>query len=200
MDSGRISFDGTNISRYSPTRRAKLGIGRTFQHVRLFPHLTVLENLLVAIERRMSSFSAILNRKKNIQEARELLDHAGLLDKQHRRPDKLSYGQQKRVEMARALALRPRLLLLDEPAAGLSLSAVSEIREQIVSARENGVGVLLIEHNMSVVMDISDMVTVLNFGQKLVEGRPESVRKDPNALAAYLGRSVEEPAPGIEST
>jgi len=195
--SGRIRFEGKDITRLPPARRAELRIARTFQNIALFKHMTVLENLMTG--RHVLMRSGLLAcglywgpaRREEIahrQVVEEIIDFLEIAHVRRRPVGMLSYGMQKRVELGRALALEPRLLLLDEPMAGMNAEEKEEMVRFILDInQERGVTCVLIEHDMGVVMDISDWVVVLDFGRKIAEGRPEEIRHNPAVIKAYLG-------------
>jgi branched-chain amino acid transport system ATP-binding protein len=198
-DGGSIRLDGRDIAGRAPHEVCRLGLARTFQNIRLFPEMTVLENVLVAQfrDRSLSPLPLLLRSRhfcgqeeKNRAEARGFLDFVGLAGQADAISSSLAYGLQRRLEIARALATEPRLLLLDEPAAGMNPQEAVEMVRLISRIRERGLAVLLIEHHMKVVMAISDEILVLDHGVPIAHGAPEQVRNDPNVIKAYLGEEV----------
>jgi branched-chain amino acid transport system ATP-binding protein len=198
-DGGSIRLDGRDIAGRAPHEVCRLGLARTFQNIRLFPEMTVLENVLVAQfqHRSLSPLPLLLRSRhfcaqegKNRKEALGYLDFVGLAGHADAISSSLAYGLQRRLEIARALATEPRLLLLDEPAAGMNPQEAVEMVRLISQIRERGLAVLLIEHHMKVVMAISDEILVLDHGVPIAHGAPEQVRNDPNVIKAYLGEEV----------
>lgn len=191
---GEVRFRGTAITRQTPRRRAAAGIRRTFQTVHLFPGLTVRENLLVGRFHHVATgrwWDALLPPGLGDAEGRRLADGAldllGLRAHAEIVATELPYGTQRRVEIARALMGQPAMLLLDEPAAGMNDAETEHLRDDIRLIRDQGVTVFLVEHDMALVMSVSDHVVVFNFGRKLAEGPPEAVQRNPAVIESYLG-------------
>ena len=187
-DSGQVQFEGTRITGTSPDRVFALGIGRTFQLTRIFPRLTVLENMHVASPRGVSL--GLLRRWSSAHEqrrARDLLEFVGIAQLADEPADTLSYGQKKLLEFACILSAEPRLILLDEPAGGVNPTMVNRLAEHIRTLNRRGITFLIVEHNMEFVMGLCDTVNVLHRGAKIAEGTPVQVRDNPAVLQAYLG-------------
>lgn len=189
--SGNVMLDGVDITSWSPERRSLSGMSRTFQRVELFGHMNCLENVVsVLLGHTESSALAGIGRRPTmatVDYANELLAWAGIQDRAQQAPDQLPYGDQRRLELVRALATAPRILLLDEPAAGMLPGEVDALMVLIRRINALGITVFVVEHNMRMVMSLASWVVVLNFGQLIASGPPEQVQDDPSVIAAYLG-------------
>ncbi len=198
LTSGEIFFVQTPVANRSPHWISSLGMARTFQNIRIFPEMSVLENTLVGghLTYRYSLWDALLlspfalhQEKKALEEALQWLEFVGLSDYADQKAKNLPYGLRKRLEIARALMLHPKILLMDEPAAGLNPSESRNLMGLIQQIREKGITILLIEHDMKVVMGISDQILVLNYGLPIAEGSPQEIQGNPRVIDAYLGEN-----------
>ncbi len=199
-EEGDVRFLGEPIRGLRPDQIAKMGIGRTYQNIRLFANITAIENVIVGMHSHLHSgiFDALLHtrryrneEKESEVEAARLLAFVGMKGKENLIARNLSYGDQRRLEIARALAIRPKLLLLDEPTAGMNPKETEDTTNLIRKLRDElGLTILLIEHHMRVVMNISDLITVLDFGEKIAEGDAHAIQNNPIVIEAYLGRGA----------
>ncbi|MEW5815600.1 MAG: ABC transporter ATP-binding protein [Spirochaetota bacterium] len=199
--SGTVFFEGRDITGAKPYRVAQRGILRTFQNLKLAGHMTVKENVMIGRQTKSKAgfISSMLNlpvawkEEKEIREKSfQMLELLSIADLSEHEAATLPFGKQRAVEFARALAAEPKLLLLDEPASGLNIYETTELAKLILKIRDRGITILLVEHDMSLVMDISDEIVVLNFGEKMAEGRPEEIRKNKDVIKIYLGETDDQ--------
>jgi branched-chain amino acid transport system ATP-binding protein len=198
-DGGSFSFDGAPLDRLKPNEVAERGIARTFQNIRLFQNLSALENVMIGrhVRTRAGVFGAIFRDRRTLAEeaaitsrAYQLLDYVGIATRANDLAKHLAYGDQRRLEIARALATDPKLLALDEPAAGMNATETQALKGLLEDIRRDGTAILLIEHDMKLVMSVCDRVLVLDYGRKIAEGTAAAVQNDPGVIAAYLGGEV----------
>jgi branched-chain amino acid transport system ATP-binding protein len=199
--SGHVMLAGTALDGLPSWKRTSAGLSRTFQNIRMFQEMTVRENVMTGMQARMqASLPEVLSRLGRFRaeeraartRADELLEFVGLLASADRRAGDLSYGDQRRLEIARAVASGPKLLMLDEPAAGMNPTETRDLVELLLRLKKDGLTLLLVEHDMHFVMSLCDRITVLNFGRKIAEGSPRAVRENPTVVEAYLGAKVAE--------
>lgn len=201
LTSGEIRLDGRSLAKIKRHKITKLGLARTFQNIRLFKAMTVLENVMVGADAhsKVGFWEALFRlprhrrtESESFARAKELLDLVGITARHDELASNLSYGDQRRLEIARAMATNPKLLCLDEPAAGFNPAEKQRLMELIRKVRDQGVTVLLIEHDMRLVMGVTDRIVVLEFGRKIAEGTPAEIRDNPAVIAAYLGVDEED--------
>lgn len=199
LTSGKILFDGKDVTNYTPEKMAKLGMARTFQNIKLFKFLSVLENVKVGFHIQTSTgmVDSILHTKRYRndealanEKGMEILRRVGLADQAALLAGNLPYGWQRRLEIARAMALSPKILLLDEPAAGMNPSETAELMGFIRTLRDDGITVVVIEHDMKFMMNLCDRIVVINYGKKLAEGTPAEVTRNEQVIEAYLGTGL----------
>ncbi len=207
LTSGQVRLEGKPLAKLKRNRITRLGLARTFQNIRLFKAMTVLENVMVGADAhsKVSFFEALFRlprhrrtEQASLARAKELLDLVGIRARHDELASNLSYGDQRRLEIARAMATNPKLLCLDEPAAGFNPAEKQRLMELIRKVRDQGITVLLIEHDMRLVMGVTDRIVVLEFGRKIAEGVPAEIRDNPAVIAAYLG--VEEDDDDVDAS
>jgi branched-chain amino acid transport system ATP-binding protein len=198
---GSIDLSGRRLNGMAPYEITRLGVARTFQNIRVFKEMSLLENILIAMsaKRRYGTIAMLLGsrayraaERRERQTAQELLARVGLAHKGFLPAGNLSYGEQRRLEIARALATEPKLLLLDEPAAGMNAAEKQELMEEVRKLAASGIGLFIIEHDMRFIMELSREIAVLNFGRVIAQGTPVEIRAHPAVIEAYLGREETE--------
>lgn len=206
---GSITFNGTSLTERQPHQITELGIARTFQNIRIFKEMSLIENVVVGMHRHLDyslpsmllNLASFRNREKQARErAHELLSWVGLDRKAEDTADNLSYGDQRKLELARALATEPKLLLLDEPVAGMNTGEKVELMKEIENIQARGYTIFMIEHDMRFVMGLCERIAVLNFGRIIAEGSPDEIRHNHDVIEAYLGRDDDDAVTMIEET
>ena len=201
LSKGKLSFEDVDVTGKLVHEMCAVGFARTFQNIRLFSAMTVIDNLVTGMHTKLHSglFGSILKLKSNVrkeneayEKAHEILTYLGIDQYAGEIADNLPYGKQRKVEIGRALASEPKIILLDEPSAGMNPQETAELMELIAGISKRGPAVVVIEHNMQLIMGICDRITVLNFGEKICEGAPEYVQSDQSVIEAYLGQEEEE--------
>ncbi len=199
LDGGSFTFSGKTYSNCKPHVLAQAGIARTFQNIRLFPNMSAVENIMVGRHLRtqngiwaaLTRHAAARREEQEIaQRAHALLRYVGINRAPHTLAKNLSYGEQRRLEIARALATDPKLLALDEPAAGMNATETDSLKDLLQTIRASGITILLIEHDVKLIMNLCDRVAVLNYGEKIAEDQPQAIRNNPAVITAYLGGSA----------
>lgn len=198
---GTITFEGTNLAGYKPHQITHCGVARTFQNIRIFKEMSLLENVIVGMHAQLHYGTAALlfssprfrrEERRSRERALELLSWVRLDHKADENADQLSYGEQRKLELARALATHPRLLLLDEPVAGMNANEKLELMREIQNIKSRGYSIFVIEHDMRFVMGLCERIAVLNFGRIIAEGTPDEIRNDAQVIEAYLGRDDDD--------
>jgi branched-chain amino acid transport system ATP-binding protein len=205
-DAGKILFSGTDITKSLPHQRAKLGIARTFQNLKLFTGLSVLQNVYLGLYGKsrgglpggMLAFAPDKDGRKLLSQAKDALDAFGLAHLADRAVESLSFGDAKLVELARAIVSKPKMIVMDEPAAGLTIRDMQHLGEKITELAEGGITVILIEHNMKLIMEISERIIVLEYGKVIADGKPAEIQSNERVIDAYLGRNyMRDPERGL---
>jgi len=203
---GGIHFEGQSLPGMKPHQITRLGLGRTFQNIRIFKEMTLLDNVIVGMHSHLNygvpafmlSLPGFRKREQQARDkAHELLSWMGLTHKAEDIADNLSYGEQRKLELARALATEPKMLLLDEPVAGMNASEKTELMAEMQQIKKRGYTIFMIEHDMRFVMGLCEEIAVLNFGRIIAQGTPDEIKNNPDVIEAYLGREDDEPVTGV---